>query len=132
MDEKLYKNILVYDILYKLLLGAKQLCIMFCKLNGFIRDYDWTKYFNILVFFGAEKYDAIFDRITYFKGLNSSIAYVSSFNYTNIKTDSDDDFPVQKTLTMYYVIKLIKSVLNKNHNHYYYKTFLEKCSYHLA
>ena len=96
--------------MYKLLIGAKQLCIMFCKLNGFIRDYDWTKYFNILVFFGVEKYDAIFDRIG---GLKSSIAYVSSFNYTNIKIDSDDDFPVEKTLTMHYVIKLINSVLNK-------------------
>ena len=27
---------------------------------------------------------------------------------------------------------LIKSVLNKDKNHYYYKKFLEKCSYQLA
>ena len=27
---------------------------------------------------------------------------------------------------------LIKSVLNKDKNHYYYKTSLEKCSYQLA
>ena len=27
---------------------------------------------------------------------------------------------------------LIKSALNKDQNHQYYKTFLEKCSYQLA
>ena len=27
---------------------------------------------------------------------------------------------------------LIKSALNKDKNHHYYKTFLEKCSYQLA
>lgn len=39
------------------------------------------------------------------------------------KITSDDNL-----LNMYNVIILIKSVLNKNHNHYYYLTFLEKCS----
>ena len=57
-------NILIYDILYKTLLGGKPLRIMFEKVNGFIRDYDGTKY---LVLFDSEKYDAIYDRIRYLK-----------------------------------------------------------------
>ena len=57
MNEKSYENILVYDISYKTLIGAKLLRIRFEKINGFIRVYDQTRY---LVLFGPEKYDTIF------------------------------------------------------------------------
>ena len=57
MNEKSYENILVYDISYKTLIGAKLLRIRFDKINGFIRVYDQTRY---LVLFGPEKYDTIF------------------------------------------------------------------------
>ena len=57
MNEKSYENILVYDISYKTLVGAKLLRIRFEKINGFIRVYDQTRY---LVLFGPEKYDTIF------------------------------------------------------------------------
>ena len=70
-------NILIYDILYKTLLGGKPLRIMFEKVNGFIRDYDGTKY---LVLFDSEKYDAIYDRIRYLTDLKSNITYVFSHN----------------------------------------------------
>ena len=33
-----------------------------------------------------------------------------------------------KTLTLFKVFILIKSVLNKNKNHYYYNILIEKCS----
>ena len=45
-----------------------------------------------------------------------------------IKINSDDDLPL-KILNMYNLKILIKSVSNKNHNHYYYQTVLEKCPY---
>ena len=57
MNEKSYENILVYDISYKTLIGAKLLRIRFEKIKGFIRVYDQTRY---LVLFGPEKYDTIF------------------------------------------------------------------------
>ena len=57
MNEKSYENILVYDISYKTLVGAKLLRIRFEKINGFIRVFDQTRY---LVLFGPEKYDTIF------------------------------------------------------------------------
>ena len=60
MDEKQYENILVYDISYKILISAKLLCIRFNKIDGFIRDYDGTRY---LVLFGDEKHDFIYNRI---------------------------------------------------------------------
>ena len=55
------------------MIGAKPLRIMFNKVNGFIRDYDETKY---LVLYGLEKNDAIYDRIRYLTGLKSGITYV--------------------------------------------------------
>ena len=42
------------------------------------------------------------------------------------KIDSDDDLPLEKTLTMHNDVMVIKSVFNKNRNQYYYKMFLEK------
>ena len=51
-----------YDVLYKTLVCAKLLRIMFHKVDAFIRDYAATKY---LVLFCLEKYNAIYVRIRY-------------------------------------------------------------------
>ena len=40
LDEKSYKNPLIYIASYKTFIGAKPLRIMFDKVDGFIRDYD--------------------------------------------------------------------------------------------
>ena len=53
IDENSYESILVYDILYKTLIGAKPLHIRLNKTDGFIRVYYETRY---LVFFGLEKW----------------------------------------------------------------------------
>ena len=50
--KKSYKDILVYYMSYKILIGAKPLGIRFDKLDGFIRIYYGTRY---LVLFGSEK-----------------------------------------------------------------------------
>ena len=42
LDETSHKNILVYNILYKNLIGEKPLRTMFDKVNGFIRLCDGT------------------------------------------------------------------------------------------
>ena len=51
VDKKSYKNILVYKILYKTLIGAEPLRIRFDKIDGFIRVYNGTTYLEL---FGAE------------------------------------------------------------------------------
>ena len=102
---------------------------MFDKVNGFTRVYDKTKY---LILFGLEKYNAIYNRIRYLRSLKCDITYVFSRNYAKVKIDSDDGLPLEKILSLHNVIIHIKSVLNKNKNHYYYKIFLEKCLYQLA
>ena len=51
MYKKWYKNVLIYEALYKNLIGAKSLQIIFDKIDGFISDYNGTKY---LVLFGPK------------------------------------------------------------------------------
>ena len=60
IDEKPYKNILVYDNSYKTLFGSKPLHIRFDKVDRFARFYDGMRYFVLFVF---KKYDAIYNRI---------------------------------------------------------------------
>ena len=43
-------------------MGARPLRIRFYKIDGFIKNYDGTKY---LILFGLERYDAIYDWIKY-------------------------------------------------------------------
>ena len=51
-----------------------------------------------------------------------------SCDYAKIKIDLYV-LLLEEILTLHQVVILIKSVLNKNQNHYYYNIFLEKCSY---
>ena len=60
INEKSYKNILVYNISYKIC--TKPMLITFDKVDLFIRVYDVTRY---LVLFGPGKYDAIYNRNRY-------------------------------------------------------------------
>ena len=78
-----------------------------------------------------KKNNAIYDRIRYLTSLKSGITYIFSHYFAKIKVDSYDSLSIEKVLTLHNVIILIKLVLNKDKNHYYYKIFLEKCSYQL-
>ena len=51
LDEESQENILIYNVSYKTLIGTKPLHIKFNNVDGFIRDYDQTKY---LVLFDLE------------------------------------------------------------------------------
>ena len=68
----------------------------------------------------------------YLISLKSSITYIFSHYFAKIKVNSSDCLPTEKRLTLHNVIMLIKPVLNKDKNYYYYKIYLEKCSYKLA
>ena len=55
-----------------------------------------------------------------------------SRNHAKIKVDLFNFLPLEKALTIHNVIKLFKSIFDKNHNHYYYTLFLVECSYQLS
>lgn len=54
---------------------------------------------------------------------------IYSHKYIKIKVDSDDDLPLEKTLNKHDVVISVESVFNKNCNHCYYETFLERFLY---
>ena len=56
----------------------------------------------------------------------SGITYSISHNFARIKIDSYNFLPIGKTLIFYNVMILIKSVVNKSKNNYYYNILLEK------
>ena len=70
VDEQSHENILIYGISYKTLIDSKPLRIRFNKIDGFIRIYDRTRY---LTLFCSQKYDAIYDKISYLTSLKSGI-----------------------------------------------------------
>ena len=123
IDEKSYKNILFYNISYKVFHVAKPLGIRFDKVGGFIRVYNGTRY---LVLFVDENYDLIYNRIKCLIGEKNGTTYVMSHIYEKTKLDSYDSLTFKKILTCHNVIILIKSVFNKDKNNYYYNIFLEK------
>ena len=80
-----------------------------------------TRYLRL---FRSEKYDGIYDRIRYLISLKSGITYTFSHYFAKIKVDSYDSLPTEKIMTLKNVIILIKSVINTDKNHYYYRMFL--------
>ena len=70
--QKLYKNILVYDVSCETFIGAKPL--RFDKVDGFIKGYDGISY---LILFVPETYDAIYKRIRYLINQKSGICSFS-------------------------------------------------------
>ena len=56
INEKVYKNILIYNIFYRALIGPKPQHIRFDKINGFIRVYNVTLWnFNDMQYYLALK-----------------------------------------------------------------------------
>ena len=96
---------------------VQSLCILlFEKVDGYNRKHDGTKYLALL------------HSIRYFNILRSNILDVYSHKYLKIKINSDNNLSLEATLNMQSVVILIKYVFDKNHNHYHFKIFLEKCS----
>ena len=97
------------------------------KINGFIRIHG--NEFRHLVLFNHGLFDKICDKIKYLISEKSGITDSINHNFGEIRIDSRNSLSIEKILTFRNVIILIKSVVNKNKNKYYYNIFLEKGSY---
>ena len=104
----------------------KPLQIRFDKVDGFIKILAGIRY---LVIFDCGWFDKICDRIKYLINEKSGITDSINHNFREIRIDLCNSFPTEKILTFHNVIILIKSVVNKNKNEYYYNIFLEKGLY---
>ena len=78
----------------------------------------------LLVLFSGVKHETIYDRIRYLIRLRSGITYVFSHSYAKIKIDSNHNLSLEKTLTLYNVIRFITSVFDKYQSHCCYDIFL--------
>ena len=116
IDKRSHKNILICDISYKYLIGSKPLRIRFYKIDKIIRIYDRRRFLKL---FSTKRYDAICDKIRYLLSIKSGITFTISHYFAKIKVDSYDSLPKEETLTLHNVIIHIKSVLNKDKDHYY-------------
>ena len=101
--------------------------IRFDKIDEFIRVRGSE--FKHLVLFHNGFFDKVCDKIKYLTSEKSGIADSINHNFGDIRIDSCNYFPIEKILTFDNVIILIKSVVNKNKNNYYYNIFLENVSY---
>ena len=127
LDKKLYENISVYDVSCKSSMGPKPLCIRCHKIDRFIRVRgDELRH---LVLFDYGLLDKICDKIKDLISEKSGITDSINHNFGEIRIDSYNSLPIEKVLTFHNVIILIKSVVNKYKNNYYYNIFLEKGSY---
>ena len=105
------------------------------KSNDGIRyliSYDYKRYNRIiryLILHDYKRWNAIYDRIKYLISEKSGITNSINYNFATIRIDSYNSLPIEKILAFHNFIKLIKSVVNKNENNYYYNIFLEKSTY---
>ena len=96
--------------------------IRYDEIDGFIKIHNKARY---LVLFD-EWCDKICDRIKYLISKNIGITDSINHNFGRIIIDSYDSLPIEKILTLYNVITLIKTVVKKNKNKLYNKMLLEK------
>ena len=98
------------------------------KIDGFIIVLDGE--IRHLVLFDYGLFDKIYDKINYLAIKKSGLIDSINHNFEKIRIYSYNSLPIKKTLTFHNdFFLLIKSVVNKNKNEYYYNIFLEKDSY---
>ena len=84
---------MIYDISYKLLIGAKPLRINFGKIDQSIRIYDGNRYLTLL---DLAKYGVIYNGVRYLIVVKSAITYVFSRYYGKTKVDSYYSLSIEK------------------------------------
>ena len=124
LDKKLYEDISDYKILHKTPTGSKPLRIRFDKVDEFIISLDGKIKHFILFDYGL--FSKICEKIKYLMSKKNGMTNSINHNFGKIRIDSYNSVPIKKRLTFHNVIILIKSVVNKNKNKYYYNIFLEK------
>ena len=105
----------------------KPLHIRFDKIDTFIRVHGGE--FRYLVLFHQGLFDKIYNKIKYLISKKYCVTGSTHHNFGKIRNDSYNSLPIEKIFTFHNVIILIKSVVNKNKNEYYYKMLVEKGSY---
>ena len=122
IDEKLYKNILIYYIGYVTVKDSKyvkinsvnSLCLIFIKVNGFFEEVNENKYLSLFPTNDSKekvnKYDKLWSKN---RDLIRSINKTSNDydeKYMKIKFNSDDELPLNKTIKISSMIIVVTAV----------------------
>ena len=139
IDEKSYKNILIYYIGYVTIKDSKYvkinsvnpLYLIFSKVNGYFEEINKNKYLTLVPTNESKeiikKYEELWSKI---RDSISSITKDSDDydkKYIKIEFDSDNKFPLNKTIE---IRNMIIVVFHEN-NKYYPQVFLNECLYKL-
>ena len=125
INKKLYENISVNKISYKSPTGPKPLSISFSKIDGFIISLDSKIKRSVLFDYGL--FEKICDKIEYFIRKKSGITNIIILE--GLELIHITVYQSKKILSFHNVKILIKSVVHKNENKYYYNIFLEEGLY---
>ena len=85
--------------------------------DGFNKIHDKVRY---LVLFYYSYCDKTCYKMRYLISEKGSITDNINYNFAKIRIDLYDSLPIEKVLTFHNVITLIKAVVDKNKNEYYY------------
>ena len=106
--------------------------VNFDEIDKFIKTYDGIKYLGL---FDYGWFERICNRIKYFISDKNGITDSINHNFERIRIASYNSLLIEKIFTFHNVkldvnvnVMLIKSVVNKNKNEYYYNIFSEKSS----
>ena len=86
-------------------------------------------YFNDIINGTKINFSNILLKVKILQVKRSGITKTVNYNFGKIKIDSYNSLSIKKILIFHTVIMIIKSVINKNENKYYYNLFLEKRLY---
>ena len=140
IDENSYKNILIYYIGYVTIKNYVKICsenllyLIFRHVNRYFEEINKSKYLTLIPTNGSQenikKYEELWSKI---KDLIKSITKNSNDyeeKYMNIKFNSVDELPLNKTIEIPTITIVGRAVFHEN-SKYYPQVFLGECLYKL-
>ena len=140
MDEKSYKNILIYYIGYVTIkeyvkiFSVNPFYLIFRYVNGYFEEINGNKYLTLVPTNESKekikKYEVLWIKIRDLIGsiTTNSDHYDYDEKYMNIKLNSDDDLPLNKTVEIPTITIVVRAIFLEN-NKYYSQVFLDECLY---
>ena len=136
IDEKSYKNILIYYIEYVTVKGvsyaainsANPLHVLINKIKRFTEECNGNKYLMLVLTDESKdtlkKYEELWNTVRYL--IRSIAIKLDNYDKNNakIKLNSGDNLPIKKTLDCYNIV-VVRSVFHVD-NKYYQKVFLNE------
>ena len=126
IDEKLYKDILIYYIVYVTIKDFKYvkinsvnpLFLIFNKVNGYFEEINGNKYLTLVRTNESrekiKKYEAVWSKIRDLIRLISKNLDDYDIKYVKIKFNSDDKLPLNKTIEILSMIIVVRAVFLEN------------------